>query len=207
VGLIVSGVCFAGFWELAEDFVASAAVARFDATVSAAIQALRSPAMTTVMRAFTIAASLPVVLAATVAVCAFLWGRQRRGEALYAAVIVGGGALLSTLMKSGFGRERPPVDNALITLPSSFSFPSGHTMGSLCLAWVLGWLVAGAPRVSGARKAVLLSLIAAYPVLVGTSRVYLGVHWPSDVLASWLLGGAWISVVTGAWLTFRSRST
>ncbi|HSK47332.1 MAG TPA: phosphatase PAP2 family protein [Coriobacteriia bacterium] len=197
-GVAVAALLFGGFWELAEDFAYSTAVLRFDTEVSAAIQSLRSPALTVVMYVITFLGGTVVVSVAVGVIFGLLWRRGRRFDAVYAGVVVIVGAVLSTFMKGLFDRPRPPIENAIITLPESFSFPSGHTMGSLCLAWVLGLIVVTSTSLPRERKPWLLLPVVLYPVLVGTSRVYLGVHWPSDVLASWLLAGAWVALATGS---------
>lgn len=195
-GLAVSAVAFAAFWELAGVYADSSAVAAFDAKVSAAIQSFRTPPLTALMLVVTSLGSTAAVAVVTVVVVVLLWRRERRVEAIYAGTLVAVGGLLIAAFKNAFDRARPPVENALITPPESFSFPSGHTMGSLCLAWVLGWVLMTSD-LRQRTKLALLVLCASYPVAVGTSRVYLGVHWPSDVLASWLLGVSVIAAATG----------
>lgn len=206
VGLVVSLACLAGFWELAEDFAYSTGVARFDAAVGAWIQSWRSPGLTVVMKGFTFLGGTLFVAAVVVSILVVsAWGTRRPGRgALFVAMVVAGGMVLSTVSKGRFDRPRPPAGNALIPLPESYSFPSGHTMASLCLGAALGYVVLRS-GLRGWWRTLALAGCALYPVLVGTSRVYLGVHWPSDVLASWLLGGAWLALVIGLAQATRVR--
>ena len=118
-------------------------------------------------------------------------------EARYLALAAGGSLLLNLLLKAGFQRARPGATWVyLLSTPTSLSFPSGHAMGStgvIASLLVLLW-VRGAPR--GVRIAATV-VGAAFVVGVGASRVYFGVHYPSDVLGAWLAATAWVSAVTG----------
>ena len=178
----------------------------FDLVVTGAIQSLRSPFMTSVMTAVTVLGGIVAVTAVTVALAVVLGARRRGADAVFIACAVGGGALLSTLAKGHFGRGRPPASNALIVAPESFSFPSGHAMASLCLGVALGYLALHSQMRSTATYAALAGCIL-YAGAVGMSRVYLGVHWPSDVVASWLLGGAWLAIVVGLAERLRRSET
>jgi undecaprenyl-diphosphatase len=122
---------------------------------------------------------------------------HRAKEARYLMFGAGGGLLLNLLLKELFHRARPGADLVyLLPSLSSLSFPSGHTMGttSVFASLVVILHVVKAPR--GVRLASILLGFAAI-VGVGLSRVYLGAHYPSDVLGGFLAAAAWVSVVTG----------
>ena len=106
-------------------------------------------------------------------------------EGLFAGVAVVGSALLNLGAKQLFARERPSLWES-IAPETTYSFPSGHAMGSMTIGWVvvlLAWHTRWRlPVLAGA---------AGFTVLVGLSRVYLGVHYPSDILAGWAAGFAW----------------
>ena len=123
---------------------------------------------------------------------------RRPKEARYLVFGAGGGLLLNLLLKELFHRARPGAD-LLYLLPSlsSLSFPSGHTMGTTSVVGSLAVIlhVVKAPRM--VRLASILIGSAAI-VGVGLSRVYLGAHYPSDVLGGFLAAAAWVSVVTGS---------
>lgn len=122
-----------------------------------------------------------------------LWRRGR--EALFATLALGGSALLNLATKQLFARERPSLWES-IAPEHTFSFPSGHAMGSMTLAWVcllLAWRTRWRWPVT--------IVAAAFTVIVGLSRVYLGVHYPSDILAGWTAASIW--AVCCFFLVFR----
>lgn len=123
---------------------------------------------------------------------------RRPATALFVFVAVAGGQVLSSLLKFEVDRPRPDLVSHLVN-ETSFSFPSGHAMLSAITYLTLGSLAARFLP-DRATKVFLLALAVLVTVLVGTSRVYLGVHWPSDVLAGWCAGFAWAML---CWLAAR----
>jgi undecaprenyl-diphosphatase len=129
-------------------------------------------------------------------VLALAWRRHAR-EALFAALATGGSALLNVAAKMAFARTRPDLWLS-IAPETTYSFPSGHAMGSMTLAAV-AVLLAWPTRW---RWIVALPAVA-FALLVGLSRVYLGVHYPSDILAGWSAALVWTVGVYG--LAFNRR--
>jgi undecaprenyl-diphosphatase len=125
----------------------------------------------------------------SVCVLIYLLMSGKRHAALLVLAAVGGGMILSTLLKLGFERPRPDlVPHA--TRVYTASFPSGHAMLSAVTYLTLGALLARVESGRGVR-AFLLGVAVAVTIIVGASRIYLGVHWPSDVLGGWCVGAAW----------------
>ena len=138
---------------------------------------------------FTALGSIAVLLVMTAAVVGFLLLQRKRRMALLVTVAVAGGMLLNTGLKQVFARDRPSVVPHLreVTTPS---FPSGHAAASAVVYLTLGALLAG--YVKGRyTRAYVLAVAMALTALVGASRVYLGVHYPTDVLAGWSVGLMW----------------
>lgn len=130
----------------------------------------------------------------TVFTCGLLLLLRKRLEAVAVAVAVGGAAIVMSLLKDAFARTRPDVVPHLVEVFNE-SFPSGHAMVSAAAYLTLGTLGAHA---SGQRTGTyLLGAAILLVLLIGVSRVYLGVHWPTDVLAGWSAGAAW---AMGCWL-------
>ncbi|MBA3478877.1 MAG: phosphatase PAP2 family protein [Lautropia sp.] len=119
--------------------------------------------------------------------CALLLARRRWIDALFWALATGGAALINMVAKLSYGRIRPDLWPS-IAPEISFSFPSGHAMQSMALAAALVVLLWPT-----AMRWWVLALGAAFTILVGTSRVYLGVHFPSDVLGGWAASLAWVA--------------
>lgn len=125
----------------------------------------------------------------TLAATGYLLLHRKGHTALYLVLAIGSGILISTLLKNLFDRPRPDlVPHAQVVYTSSF--PSGHSMMSAVVFFTLGALLAGV-QADLRLRAYLLFVAALLALLVGASRVYLGVHWPTDVLAGWTAGAAW----------------
>lgn len=150
------------------------------------------------MRDITSLGSSTVLVLIVAAVIVYLLLIRRPMTALFTFTAVAGGQLLSTLLKAEIDRPRPDLVSHLVN-ETSLSFPSGHAMVSAVTYLTLGSLAA---RFLPGRttKIFVLCLAVLTTLLVGVSRVYLGVHWPSDVLAGWCAGFAW---AMQCWLAAR----
>lgn len=137
----------------------------------------------------------PLIILTLAAVAGFFIVTRRYGAAAYAVLAVGSGALLSQTLKQYYGRPRPDLVDHLDTV-HTLSFPSGHALVTTVAYLTLASLVIGFLPDRRARIYVL-AVAVFVAVIVGVSRVYLGVHWPSDVAAGWALGAAWASL---SWL-------
>ena len=128
----------------------------------------------------------------TVATVAYLKMTDRWRAALLVIAAIGGGMAISALLKIGFSRPRPDLVPHEVRVYTA-SFPSGHAMLSAVTYLTLGGLLA---RIHPARRVKLffVGLAIVLTVLIGVSRIYLGVHWPSDVLAGWCGGAAWAAL-------------
>lgn len=146
--------------------------------------------------------SLVILLAFGVLACLRRWS-----EGLLLLVGACGGLAISQGLKALFGRERPALDFRAVEAVNA-SFPSGHAMLSAVVFLTLGALAA---RFAQRRRLKVLALGAAVTLslLVGLSRVYLGVHWASDVLAGWSVGAAWAMtcwLAAFAWTRWRGKA-
>jgi undecaprenyl-diphosphatase len=150
------------------------------------------------VRDITALGSAPALVIAVLAVAGFLALAKAWRPAIFTLAASGGGLLVSSLLKYAVDRPRPdlvPHGNLIYTT----SFPSGHSMMSAVVYLTLAALVARLmtkKRLKGYALGVAMGLT----LLVGISRIYLGVHWPSDVLAGWAAGAAW---ALGCWLIAR----
>ncbi|MHC2105852.1 phosphatase PAP2 family protein [Methylobacterium sp. CM6246] len=144
------------------------------------------------MRDITGLGSVFTVLFLTCAVAAYLAVSGRRRISLFVLAAVGSGELISTVLKLFYQRPRPDlVPHGMEVFTASF--PSGHATMSAIAYLTLATLIARLDRNRSA-KALVLGLGVGLTLLVGLSRIYLGVHWPSDVLAGWCIGAAWASL-------------
>ncbi|CAH0351712.1 phosphatase PAP2 family protein [Aquabacterium sp. CECT 9606] len=174
-----------------------------DAQAGEWAQRMRSPAWTSFFLAITHLHSVMAITAYTAGLSVLLaMMRNHRHWLLPLWMIVPGGALLNLLMKRAFERPRPVMDDALLTL-STFSFPSGHA-SSTTLMYGFGALVALTHLGKASSRAVVGMLALLLIALVGWSRVYLGVHYFTDVLAGVAEGLMWLALCVIA-LSARRR--
>ncbi len=191
-------VCMIGFTELAENVLEDETLA-FDEATLRAINEYSSPWLD---QFFLIVTDIGGIIA-SVLLAVFVSGvyiyRKDWSKLIFFASAVGGAVALNTLLKLLFSRARPDLWEQLV-VESSFSFPSGHAMASSALAFALIVLLW-----STRWRWTALATGAVYVFLVGLSRLYLGVHYPTDVLAGWVMSAAWVTIV---WLILewtRSR--
>lgn len=157
---------------------------------------------TDAFRVITTFGNFVTLLVVTVLAVAFLWRRRRPTDAMFVALAFLGAQVLSSGMKLGFRRERPFFPDPLAT-ESTFSFPSGHSLVSLAVYGSIALLLAQQVR-RPAWRILLFAGTALLVLAIGFSRLYLGVHFLSDVLAGFAAGTAWLALLYVA-LELRSR--
>ncbi|MGH6864980.1 MAG: phosphatase PAP2 family protein [Methyloceanibacter sp.] len=196
-GIFLAGLLLLAFGFIAEEVIEGDA-GRFDETV---LRGLRNPAdlsdplgppwLEEAARDVTALGSYAVLGLVFLAVLAYLLMTQKGAAALWVALTVGGGVLLSNALKLAFNRPRPELAHAARVFTPSF--PSGHAMLSAVTFLTLGVLLASLHG-SWRLKLFFLGLAILVTIAVGVSRVYLGVHHPTDVLAGWCIGAGWAAL-------------
>jgi undecaprenyl-diphosphatase len=147
--------------------------------------------LTDVFRAITRLGNFITLFAVTLVAVVIFWRRRERIDAAFVALAALGAQVLSTGMKLGFRRDRPFFPDPLAT-ESTFSFPSGHALVSLAVYGSIA-LVLARRLTSRIQRALLLGATALLVIAIGFSRLYLGVHFLSDVLAGYAAGAAWLA--------------
>jgi undecaprenyl-diphosphatase len=186
ISLAIAVLAILLFAWLADNVVDRHTIA-FDSSVRAAVHAHATPRLTRLMFAVSFLGSGGLIASAVLAFALFQHFQWRRA-AIWLVVTLAGALVLDLMLKLAFHRARPVPFFGPV--PSTYSFPSGHALFSFCFYGVLAGLLAVRVRSMPAR--VLIWLTAALLVAsIGLSRIYLGVHYPSDVIAGYLAGTIW----------------
>ena len=204
--LLAIGSLTAGVWLFAAlaDEVMEGGTRKFDNTLLLALrrpgdlQPLGPPALLNAARDITALGGPSVLTLLTIAVSLFLALDGKKHMALFVCGSIGSGLLVSNLLKDSFDRLRPDIVPHEV-YAASYSFPSGHSMLSALTYLTLGAILARAHE-RKLLKAYFLLTAVFLTVLIGVTRVYLGVHWPTDVLAGWTAGAVWALL---CWLLAR----
>ncbi|HKS95263.1 MAG TPA: phosphatase PAP2 family protein [Terriglobia bacterium] len=174
------------------DQVLHSGTERFDLWMRLGIHAHATPTLTEFMRAITHWGSWMVLLPATLFVSGVLVWRRRRDEMRLLLITMGGAVVLDNVLKLVVHRPRPTP--FFVGKPMTFSFPSGHSLISLCFYGLLAGLLT-LHMTRGWSRAVVWGIAAILIGLIGLSRIYLGVHWPSDVIAGYAAAIVWMGAV------------
>lgn len=197
----VAAVSLLAFVLLGRAVATAGAPTLLDVYATGILFALRSPVAGRVFLGATYAGG-PWSIAGLAAVSALVLLRRReRSLALLIAAGLAAGLLIDPVFKHLYVRVRPPVYVALIPSPESLSYPSGHAFSSLVFLALVVFVCMRLTSRTGARVGVV-GACALGALLVGLSRVYLGVHWMTDVLGGWALASAWVAVLLGSFAAF-----
>jgi undecaprenyl-diphosphatase len=191
LGFLVGAAMLSVFAWLAEEVV-SQETAALDQAALTYLRQLNSPQMTAAAQFLSLLGSEVVLVAAAILLAVFVWQR-RWGAALILVLVTGGAQVLNDILKSVFHRTRPvPLITGLIAA-QQFSFPSGHAMVSAAFYFYLTYL--SWQLVRGWKRIVLVTGLVLLVLLIGLSRMYLGAHYLSDVIAGYLVGFVWTDAV------------
>ena len=187
---IIVGAVFAFAW-LADEMLEGDTRA-FDGAVRGWAHGFAAPAMTSGMQAVSRLGSVVVLTIAGVVVVAVSLYRRRKRDAVLVTAALAGSAVLGSALKYAFQRTRPIafVDAS----PVSFSFPSGHALGAFCFYGAMALILSAQVRGRVAQVGIHAAAFGLI-VLIGFSRIYLGVHYPSDVVAGYAVAAAWLWAV------------
>lgn len=186
IGILIV-FCFI-FWKFAEELIEEE-LHSFDTTIINFIQSFISVENTKVMKAFTFMGSAKAIIGFSILVIILMIWNKKWWESLFFAMAVLGSSIFNLLLKWIFHRARPDI-NPLIS-ETGYSFPSGHSMSSFVFYGMLAYFIVLFLKNRMAKKITIIGL--SFLILqVGVSRIYLGVHYPSDVIAGFSAGGVWL---------------
>ncbi len=188
--------------ELTEAVLENSPLVMVDRWVFQTLGLVRTPLMTDIMEGITFLGGGEVITAGALLVCFVLAWRKRFAElaGLLAAVL--GGSLLSLVMKTAVNRPRPPMDAALS--PFGASFPSGHALMSVLFYGFCAYLLVLSVKTTEARSQIVTWTVFLV-FMIGVSRLYIGVHYLSDVAAGFTAGICWLAVCATGMEIFRRR--
>lgn len=202
ISLAASAILLDLFVEVTENTLLKSEMVYFDATVIAFIQQFVTPERTKWVLLLTDSGSAQFYLIGGCALFLYWLVKRRPDKAFILTVCLGGAGLLNFLLKHLFERSRPDI--LRIITETGYSFPSGHAMGALCFYGIAAFFLC--LRLERPKYKLLLSLFAAfYILLIGLSRIYLGVHYPSDVLAGYIAGSTWLFFCISLYLLLAGR--
>ncbi len=185
-------------------FIVSAnKVVQFDRSIISFVQGLENSALTTVMKFLSFIGNTKSVIVLTILVIIFLYlVLKHRVELILFIVAMIGSALLNQLLKYSFQRARPDL-HRLIEI-ESYSFPSGHAMNAFTVYTIISFLLWRHIHSKAGRTMLIMS--SALMILgIGLSRIYLGVHYPSDIIAGYFASACWLGIIIWVFQKYQDR--
>lgn len=204
ISVFIATIALLGFLSLTAAVLFFPAFQATDARLSDVLRNLSFPGLESAALVLTFLGSGLAMSVLTLAVMGFLLSRGRPAEAALLGATMVIGTVLGSVLKTVIERARPGFDLARIPVPESYSFPSGHALAAFLFFGVLAFLVfilAPSARVKLIGGLVCSLLVAG----VAFSRVYLGVHYLGDVIASWMLGSALLVVAIAMYVGWATR--
>ncbi|OUE20855.1 phosphatidylglycerophosphatase B [Clavibacter michiganensis] len=198
VGLVLAVGLSAIAAQVYDNVTDADGVAGLDKPMLALMVGIRTPWLNEAATAYTDVAGVVVMPIIAVVTMLFLAVRRRSWTPVILVVAAGGGSLLLTIAgKDLIGRARPDLADAVPPYETSPSFPSGHTLNAVAIAGILSYLLLLRQH-RRVTRVLSITVAVVFAVTIGASRVYLGHHWFTDVLAAFFLSGAWLALVITA---------
>lgn len=204
IAVLVAGGALTLFLGMTATILFFPAFQDVDERISAAVRGIESDAITSVARLLTTLGGLTVMGALTVFLAIALFVRRWHGEALLLTLTMVAGTTAGFVLKQLIDRARPGIEFARIPVPESYSFPSGHALSAFLFFGVLAFIFfVRAKEMSVKAGGMIACLILVLGVAL--SRVYLGVHYLGDIIASWMLGSAFLVVFVSGYIWWVTR--
>ncbi|WP_059170774.1 phosphatase PAP2 family protein [Bacillus sp. FJAT-27445] len=175
---------------------------KFDRTIIGFVQGTVSPNLTELMLFITMIGSVAWITSAVIAFMAAAFLKKQWRVGLFIGLSSGFGSIFNLFLKTLFKRQRPDIEPLIIE--QGFSFPSGHSMGSMIFYGAAAFLTFHYAKKSRT-KMILPGMFLLFIFLIGISRVYLGVHFPSDIIGGFSAGGAWLTICIILFLYYEKR--
>lgn len=197
------------FFAIAFGYIATAvgnkSIAHFDTAVIGFVQGLEAPWLTSIMKVFTwIGSGYVVALIALIGFMVLYFVLRYRHQAFLLISVIAGSVLLNSVLKLYFRRERPEIHRIMDA--NGFSFPSGHTMMAFALYAIIAYIAWR--NVKKTMSRVVLVLFTAFMIImIGTSRIYLGVHYPSDIVGGFAASALWVTIAISVYAYFQNKRT
>jgi len=208
IGLVAVAALAVGFTQVLDDVLEGDGIAGLDQPATRWLASHRDLWLTATLRVVTVAGG-PLFLAAITLPISVAAGWRCRSWRPVVLALVGGGGIAAVLFTAKFlvGRARPPLPFALVAA-DGYSFPSGHATATAAIAVLCAWMLTRWLITWWNGRVMVWSVAMCSAFVIGFSRVYLGVHYVSDVLSGWLLGMAWAGIVmlVGSWWDTTRRA-
>lgn len=195
------------FFGIAFGYIAAAvgneSIVHFDTAVIGFVQGLEAPWLTSIMKVFTWIGSGYVV--APIALIGFIvlyFVLRYRHQAFLLIAVIAGTVLLNGALKIYFKRERPEIHRIMDA--NGFSFPSGHSMMAFALYAIIAYIAWRNVKTTTSRV-VLVLFTAVMIIMIGTSRIYLGVHYPSDIVGGYAVSALWVTIAISVYAYFQNK--
>ncbi len=201
IGMFLIVLTCWSFGEIAEDYSTRGWLATMDGRAAQFFEGMMTPTLTSIAKAITFLGSVAFVTASAFCLALVLAFRKAHYHLLLVALAMLGGSLLNITLKHLFHRQRPVLENPVVTL-SSYGFPSGHTMGSALLWGCVAIVAANSLRTSAGRASIFLAA-AVWVAIIGATRIYLGAHYFTDVVGAVAASAAWLAFCWTAVETLR----
>ncbi|WP_009632420.1 phosphatase PAP2 family protein [Synechocystis sp. PCC 7509] len=202
-GLLLAGIALWVFAQIAEEVLEVESYA-FDTNILLTIRSWRSPPLDLLMLGITFIGDPFVLLISCLILGAWLLQRKQKSEATTLAIAAIGAIGLNVLLKQLFSRARPALWDRVVDV-GQYSFPSGHAMVSMVIYGFIGYILATRYR---RQQVWIISLTTLLVVAIGFSRLYLGVHWPTDIIAGYAAGIVWLIACISSskiWHRYRAK--